>query len=147
MRHGWETTNTYLTLYLSLDLLIYFEIVIRYAAAELANTSEKISIFKRRLDIEKLQPQMEHLWIEIPCRNKKSKLLLGVTYQSERIMQTSASLEGFGTMLAHLTAPFDGLLLITGDVNVGICFDSAIFGHSQYVQSTVGSHKADADYS
>ena len=30
--------------------------------------------FKRRLDIEKLKPHMEHLWIEIFGRNKNSKL-------------------------------------------------------------------------
>ena len=34
--------------------------------------------FKRRKDIEKLQPDMENIWLEIPGRNKNSKLLLGV---------------------------------------------------------------------
>ena len=37
--------------------------------------------FKRRTDIEKRFPTMEHLWFEIPGRNKHSKLLLGTVLQ------------------------------------------------------------------
>lgn len=33
--------------------------------------------FKRRSDIEKRYPIMEHLWLEIQVKNKLSKLLLG----------------------------------------------------------------------
>ena len=43
--------------------------------------------FKCPKDIENLNPDMEHLWLEIPEHNKNSKLLLRVTYHSERIMQ------------------------------------------------------------
>ena len=35
-------------------------------------------VFKRRKDIENLQPEFEHMWLEIPGKNKTSKLLLGV---------------------------------------------------------------------
>ena len=36
--------------------------------------------FKRREDLEKHYPTMEYLWIEIPGRNRHSKLLLGAIY-------------------------------------------------------------------
>ena len=39
--------------------------------------------FKRRYDIEKRYPSMEHLWIEIPGRNRHSKLLLGTIYETQ----------------------------------------------------------------
>ena len=38
--------------------------------------------FKRRTDIEKRLPTMEHLWLEIPGRNKHIKLLLGTVSRS-----------------------------------------------------------------
>ena len=41
--------------------------------------------FKRRTDIENIEPELEHIWLEIPGRNKHSKLLLGVMYRSERM--------------------------------------------------------------
>ena len=33
--------------------------------------------YKRRQDLENKDPQLEHLWLEIPGRNRHSKLLLG----------------------------------------------------------------------
>ena len=44
-------------------------------------------VFKRRKDIENLQPEFEHTWLEIPGKNKNSKLLLGVLYRSTRILK------------------------------------------------------------
>ena len=41
--------------------------------------------YKRRIDIENIAPDLKHLWLEIPGRNKHSKMLLGVLYQSELI--------------------------------------------------------------
>lgn len=38
--------------------------------------------YKRCRDIEEMQPELEHLWLEIPGRNKNSRLLLGVMYRS-----------------------------------------------------------------
>ena len=76
--------------------------------------------FKCRKDIEKLQPDMEHIWLEIPGRNKNSKLLLGVTYRSEKILPTQIWLEEFENILANISAQWDGLLLITGDINIDL---------------------------
>ena len=41
--------------------------------------------YKRRKNVEMIQPDMEHLWIEIQGRNKHSKALIGVIYRSERV--------------------------------------------------------------
>ena len=41
------------------------------------------------VNIEAKEPELEHLWLEFPGRNKHRKLLLGTMYRSER-MQTSA---------------------------------------------------------
>ncbi|XP_028409262.1 uncharacterized protein LOC114531856 [Dendronephthya gigantea] len=81
--------------------------------------------FKRRQDIEKLQPEMEHIWLEIPGRNKNSKLLLGVVYRSEKILSRQIWLDGFKSILSYLAAQWDGLLLITGDTNVDLLNSSS----------------------
>ena len=77
--------------------------------------------FKHRQKFEKLQPDMGYsIWIEIPGRNNNSKLLLGVTYRSKQIQQRQAWLESFETMLVHISAHWDGLLVITGDVKINM---------------------------
>jgi hypothetical protein len=50
-----------------------------------AYISETIN-FKRRSDIESFQPDLEHLWLELPGRNKHSKALIGVIYRSTRML-------------------------------------------------------------
>ena len=41
--------------------------------------------FKRRTDIASIEPELEHVWVEIPWRSRHSKMLLGVMYHSEHI--------------------------------------------------------------
>ena len=72
--------------------------------------------YKRRHDIENLLPELEHLWIEVPGRNRHSKALVGVIYRSRRVLDASW-FESFETLLAHLTVTWDGMLIITGDTN------------------------------
>ena len=55
-----------------------------------------------------------------PGRNRNSKLLLGVTYRSEKILPTQIWLEEFENILANISAQWDGLLLITGDTNLDL---------------------------
>lgn len=43
--------------------------------------------FKRRTDIESIEPQLEHMWVEIPGRNRHSKMLLGVMYYIQNIFK------------------------------------------------------------
>ena len=66
-----------------------------------------------------IQPDMEHLWIEIQGRNKHSKALIGVIYRSERVDLSPLDwLDAFESLLAHLTVSWDGLLFFTGDTNI-----------------------------
>ena len=44
--------------------------------------------FKRRTDIENLETEFEHLWLEFPGKNKTSKLLIGTIYRPELILDT-----------------------------------------------------------
>ena len=75
--------------------------------------------YRRRKDIEMIQPDMEHLWIEIQGRNKHSKALIGVIYRSERVDLSPIDwLDAFESLLAHLTVSWDGLLFFTGDTNI-----------------------------
>ena len=75
--------------------------------------------YKRRKDIEMIQPDMEHLWIEIQGRNKHSKALIGVIYRSERVGLSPLDwLDAFELLLARLTVSWDGLLFLTGDTNI-----------------------------
>ena len=61
-------------------------------------------VFKRRKDIENLQPEFEHTWLEIPGKNKNSKLLLGVLYRSTRILKhQQLDWEVWGPSLQHCT--------------------------------------------
>ena len=45
--------------------------------------------FKRRKDIEGRYSELEHLWIELPGRNRNSKILLGTIYHSGSQMNLS----------------------------------------------------------
>ena len=63
---------------------------------------------------------MEHIWLEIPGRNQNSKLLLGVTYRSEKMLPAQIWMEEFENILANISAQWDGLLLITGDINIDL---------------------------
>ena len=56
----------------------------------------------RRKDLENLHPDLEHLWIEIPGRNRHSKVLIGAMY------------------LGHINNSWDGLLILTGDMNIDL---------------------------
>ena len=44
--------------------------------------------FKCRTDIENLQPDFEHLWLEFPGWNQNSRLLIVTVYISDLIMNT-----------------------------------------------------------
>ena len=76
--------------------------------------------FKWRTDIESRYSQMEHLWIEVPGRNKNSKALIGTIYRSESHMNYADWLQAFDALLGDITISWDGLLLITGDFNVNL---------------------------
>ena len=99
--------------------------------------------FKRKKDIERLQPEIEHLWIEVPGRNKYSKALFGVIYRSERIgLSPSDWLDAFEALLGYLTVSWDGLLLSTGDTNIDILKPSDSYTMQyQCILDTFGCHQ------
>ena len=76
--------------------------------------------YKRRYDIENTQPGMEHLWLELPGRNKHSKLLLGVIYRSNLVITASNWLECFEDLLTHVTSNWDGMVVLAGDTNFNL---------------------------
>ena len=63
---------------------------------------------------------MEHLWLEIQGRNKNSRLLVGTIYISTRILTTQQWLTQMENMFSDLSTSWDGLLIITGDLNIDI---------------------------
>ena len=74
--------------------------------------------FKRRTDIENLETEFEHLWLEFPGKNKNSKLLIGTIYRSELILDTKVWLDKFDHLLSPVMTSWDGLLLETGDIKI-----------------------------
>ena len=74
--------------------------------------------FKRRSDIENIEPELEHLWLEIAGRNKHSNMLLGILYRSERLHAFQTWLDKVENLFSQLNTLWDGLLLVTGDTNV-----------------------------
>ena len=74
--------------------------------------------FKRREDIEKLQPDFERLWLEFPGRNRHSKILVGIFYRSTRILNTKDWFDRLESLLGYINTTWDGLLVITGDMNI-----------------------------
>ena len=76
--------------------------------------------YKRRTDIEDIEPELEHIWLEIPGKNKHSKLLLGVLYRSERIQDFQTWIDKTENLLSQLNVLWDGLLVVTGDMNIDL---------------------------
>jgi exonuclease III len=76
--------------------------------------------FKRRIDIERIEPELEHLWVEISGRNKHSNLLLGVMYRSNRIQDFQTWMGKAENLFSQLSINWDGLLMITGDFNIDL---------------------------
>ena len=74
--------------------------------------------FKRREDIEKLQPDFEHLWLEFPGRNRHSKTLVGIFYRSTRILNTRDWFDRMESLLGYINTTWSGVLVITGDMNI-----------------------------
>ena len=76
--------------------------------------------FKRRTDIEKIEPELEQIWVEICGLNKNSKLLLGVMYRSNRMQDFQTWIDKSENVISQLCTEWDGLLVITGDFNIDL---------------------------
>ena len=77
--------------------------------------------YKERTDLMRLEPSVEHIWIEISGKNKNSNVLLGVFYQPDSDpVKKCAWVEKFETILAAVHSKWDGILAIAGDINIDI---------------------------
>ena len=76
--------------------------------------------FKRRKDIENKMPDLEHLWVELPGKNKNSRLLAGVIYRSEKLLPFNDWLEKFEDTIGYVKTTWDGPIMITGDMNIDL---------------------------
>ena len=74
--------------------------------------------YKRRRDIENAHPELEHLWTEVPGRNRYSRALGGVIHNSERMLSPSDWLNSLENLPGYLTVYWDGMLMLTGDINI-----------------------------
>ena len=98
--------------------------------------------YKRRSDIEAKELDLEHLWLEFPGRNKHSKLLLGTMYRSERMLTSTEWLERFENLLGYLTATWDGLIVVTGDINIDLLRpNKPITSQYQFILSSLNLHQ------
>ena len=76
--------------------------------------------FKRRKDIENRMPDLEHLWVELPGKNKNSRLLAGVIYRSEKLLPLNDWLEKFEDTIGYIKTTWDGPIMIAGDMNIDL---------------------------
>ena len=56
----------------------------------------------------------------MPGRDKYSRALVGVIYNSERMLSPSDWLNSLDNLLGYLTVYWDGMLMLTGDINIDI---------------------------
>ena len=74
--------------------------------------------YKRRKDLESLHPELEHLWLEIPGRNKHSRLLLGTVYRSNLMLPFSEWISKFQNIVSVIKCTWHHPFVITGDMNI-----------------------------
>ena len=56
----------------------------------------------------------------MPGRNKYGRALVGVIYNSERMLSPSDWLNSLENLLGYLTVCWDGMLMLTGDINIDV---------------------------
>ena len=76
--------------------------------------------FMVRDDISKLDESIEHLWVEIQGRKKKSACLIGVFYQpSSENTKKLERIEKLDSVLSIVKSTCNATVMITGDSNIG----------------------------
>ena len=76
--------------------------------------------YKRRKDIEQKFPNLEHLWVEIPGRNKNCKILIGVIYRSNLILPLNQWMEDFENLNTYIKCIWNHPVVILGDMNINL---------------------------
>ena len=142
-RHGWRAISYWWNLFRPFwDKPLNFDIVTTFGVVVLVHTY-KISCISGA-GTSKMFPELEHLWLEVPGRNKHCRALVGVIYRSTLILQTTSLLASFESLLSHLTVTRDGMILITGDTNINMFKpDEPLVRHYQDILDTFGLQQND----
>ena len=56
----------------------------------------------------------------LSLKNKNSRLLAGVIYRSEKLLPFNDWLEKFEDTIGYIKTTWDGLIMITGDMNIDL---------------------------
>ena len=64
------------------------------------------------------------MWIKINGRNKRSNILIGVFYRSEKMLSFKDWLDNFEETIAYVKSVWDGPILLTGDFNINLMIES-----------------------
>ena len=75
--------------------------------------------FKLRKDIMNIEPEIEHLWIELTYRNKNSSVLIESCYQDNfNNVGKAVWLNKMDNVIAQLAAKWDSTIILCGDLNI-----------------------------
>ena len=81
--------------------------------------------YKIRTDIISLHGSLEHLWVEVKGKNKKSPCLIGVVYQSSSGNTKKIEwIEKIGAVLSSIKSTWDSGIILTGDTNIDLLSSS-----------------------
>ena len=81
--------------------------------------------YKIRTDIISLHGSLEHLWVEVKGKNKKSPCLIGVVYQSSSGNTKKIEwIEKIGAVLSSIKSTWDSAIILTGDTNIDLLSSS-----------------------
>ena len=83
--------------------------------------------FKRRFDIEKLDGDIEHMWLEISGKNKYSTFLLGILFQPKSD-DTSKEIwiNKLVNVLSNISIKWDGVMILAGYTNIDMLKDNRL---------------------
>ena len=77
--------------------------------------------YKIRNDIISLDDSLEHLWVEVRGKNKKSPNLIGVAYQpSSENAKKIEWIEKIDAVLSPIKNTWDSTIILTGDTNIDL---------------------------
>ena len=81
--------------------------------------------YKIRNDIISLDDSLEHLWVEIKGKNKKSPYLIGVVYQpSSENAKKIEWIEKIDAVLSSIKSTWDSTIILAGDTNIDLLSSS-----------------------
>ena len=81
--------------------------------------------YKIRNNIISLDDSVEHLWVEVKGKNKKSPYLIGVVYQpSFQNAKKIKWIEKIDAVLSSIKSTRDSTIIMTGDTNIDLLSSS-----------------------